>query len=91
MGTASAVSPTLSGHATVAGLVILVRCFLTYRANINSLSRIKGKRYIAKVTGDHSLVTVSYLQMNNSMVIITANQVHMREVTRSLSKMTRTC
>ncbi len=91
MATASAVSSTLSGHVSMTTLVILVRCCLTCRANVNSLSRKKGWRYIAPVNLDHFLVAMSYLHKNHSMVINTAYQLQMRVVTRSLSKMGRTC
>ncbi len=91
MGTASAVSPMLSGHVSMTTLVILVRCCLTCRANVNSLSRMKRWGYIAIVTSDHILVMMSYLYLNHSIVIISASQKQIKMVTRSLSKMGRTC
>ncbi len=90
MGTASADSQTVSGHVSMTALVILLRCCLTCRVNVYFLSRMKGRRYIAIVTGDHFLVAMSYLHVNHSMVIISAYQLQITVVTRSLSKKGRT-
>jgi hypothetical protein len=57
-GTASAATPTLSGHLTLSMLVIAARCCLTYLAKGYSQTKEQAKRYTVTAIMDLILVEV---------------------------------
>jgi hypothetical protein len=96
MGSASVATRKLSGHLRVRMLKILLPCSSTSHSKGTSHTHHKrSMRFGAAVTRDLRLLEVvsgSYVQeLNRLMVTISAYHMQIRMVTRSLSRMARTC
>jgi hypothetical protein len=79
MGTASAATPTLSGHLTLSMLVIVMPCCSTSLAKGTSQTIEQAKRYIVTAVVGlvlEEMVTVIYMHtMNHLMAMDTAYQI----------------
>ncbi len=95
-GTASAATPTLSGHLTVVSmLVIVVRCCSTCLAKGTSQTKEQARRYSVPAGGGLVLVEItgSYVHLlNHLMVIVIAHQLQINLVIVSqLMVLVQTC